>query len=166
MKNWIELSELEYEKVWNKIDDDLKFKPSISRFRFRPFKVPSPFITYDISDYYGEINDLEVYDDLEEKTLLVFQDITTEDEWIYALDWQHQCYWINPYLEFEKNEFDEWKIPIFPNGDYYFYINKNFEWGILGHPWKQTITIFGKDLINSFEKHQPRMFQKKLDKSF
>lgn len=30
MKNWIELSEAEYEKVWNKMFDVLKFKPSTS----------------------------------------------------------------------------------------------------------------------------------------
>ncbi|WP_420066682.1 hypothetical protein [Solibacillus silvestris] len=27
------------------------------------------------------------------------------------MDWQHECYWINPCLEFEKDEFDELKVP-------------------------------------------------------
>lgn len=61
-----------------------------------------------------------------------------------------------------KNEFDEWTVPIFPNGDYYFFIHKDFEWGYLGHPWERTITVFGKELIKGFEKHRPRMFQKIL----
>ena len=160
MKNWLELSEVEYEKVGNKIFDVMKFKPSNSDFP--SFKVPTPFITYDISIYFGDSDDLEAYDDLEEKALLVFKENTLQDEYIYALDWQHECYWINPRLEFEKDEFDEWKIPIFPNGDYYFFIHKGFEWGYLGHPWEKTITIFGKGLIKGFEKHQPKMFQKVL----
>ncbi|ETT85368.1 DUF2716 domain-containing protein [Viridibacillus sp. FSL R5-0477] len=160
MKNWLELTNAEDEKVWNKIYDELKFEPSTTNLP--SFKVPTPFITYDISLYFGKYKGLDAYDDLEEKALLVFQECTSVDEFIYALDWQHECYWINPYLEFQKNEFDEWTVPIFPNGDYYFFIHKDFEWGYLGHPWERTITVFGKELIKGFEKHRPRMFQKIL----
>lgn len=44
------------------------------------------------------------------------------------------------------------------NGKYLFskmeiIISLGFEWGFLGHPWEETITIFGKGLFNSFEKH-------------
>ncbi|MGG0658142.1 DUF2716 domain-containing protein [Rummeliibacillus pycnus] len=148
MKNWLELSDVEYEKVWNKLYDELKFEPSTTNFP--SFEVPTPFITYDISNYFGEYEGLNAYDDLEEKALLVFQKITSIDEYIYALDWHHECYWINPHLEYQKNEFDEWTVPIFTNGDYYVFIHKNFEWGYLGHPWERTITIFGKELIKGF----------------
>ena len=155
--NWIELSKTQYKEVWDKIDEEMSFKPSITDFP--SFTVPSPFITYDISDYFGESVDFTVYDDLEEKALYAFQENIAKNEYMYALDWQHPSYWINPYLEFEKDEFDQWTVPIIPNGDYYFFIHKDFEWGFLGHPWEQTITIFGQALINSFEKHPPRMFQ-------
>lgn len=87
-----------------------------------------------------------------------FRKLTTKDEYIYALDWQHPCYWINPFLEFPKDELDEWIIPIFPNGDYYFFIQKNFSWGFLGHPWEKSITLFWKELIQAFEENKPKMF--------
>lgn len=151
MENWLELSEVEDKKVWTKIYGELKFKPSISDFP--SFEVPTPFITYDISIYIGESEDLHAYYDLEEKALLVFQKNASQGEYIYALDWQHDCYWINSHLEFEKDEFEEWKVLIFPNGDYYFFIQKDFEWGYLGHPWEKTITIFGKELIKGFKKY-------------
>ncbi|PEZ04819.1 sugar epimerase [Bacillus sp. AFS018417] len=160
MKNWLELSNAEYDEVWDKIYEDFRFEPSESVFP--SFKVPSPFITYDVSKYFGGFQKLDYYDELEEKSLLAFKGITRKDEYIYALDWQHECYWINPHLEFQKNEFDEWTVPIFPDGDYYFFIHKDFEWGYLGHPWERTITVFGKGLIDGFEKHKPRMFQKIL----
>ncbi|MDM5227268.1 hypothetical protein QUF73_13755 [Cytobacillus sp. NJ13] len=51
MGNWLELSEAQNEKVWTKICGELKF------------------ITYDISIYFGESEDLDAYDDLEEKAL-------------------------------------------------------------------------------------------------
>lgn len=124
MENWLELSEAENEKVRNKIYGELKFSPSVSVFP--SFEAPTPFVTYDISIYLGESEDLDAYGDLEEKALLVFQENTSKDEYIYALDWQHECYWINPHLEFEKDEFEEWQVPIFQNGVYYFFIHKDF----------------------------------------
>lgn len=163
MQNWQKLTNAEYKKVWNFIYEELDFKPSISYFP--SFQVPNPFITYDISDFYGESVDLDVFDDLEEKALDAFKDSTLVDEYILALDWHHECYWINPRSEFEKDGFGEWTIPIFPNGDYYFFIQKDFKWGFLGHPWENSITIFGKELIDSFYEYKPTMFSKILRKS-
>ncbi len=152
MKNWIEFTDKEDEQIWDKIYSELKFSPSLSIFP--SFKVPSPFVTYDISHCFGEsINDLE------SKALQAFQEITASNEYIMALYWQHECYWVNPHVEFERNEFDEWIIPVFPNGDYYFFIQKDFKWGYLGHPWEKSITIFGKELIESFDRNKPKMFQ-------
>lgn len=124
--------------------------------------MPSPFITYDISRYFGEFVDLDAYDELEEKALLVFKENTAWNEYIMALDWQHECYWVNPHLKFDRNEFDEWIIPIIPNGDYYFFIQKDLKWGYLGHPWEKSITIFGKELIESIKQNKPEMFYKIL----
>lgn len=152
MGNWMEYTDEEYDQIWDRIDSKLKFSPSDSIFP--SFKVPSPFVTYDISHYFGEsINDLE------SKALQAFKKNTASNEYIMALDWQHECYWVNPHLEFERNEFNEWIIPVFPNGDYYFFIQKDFKWGYLGHPWEESITIFGKELIESFERNKPEMFR-------
>ncbi|MDR7250575.1 hypothetical protein J2W41_003356 [Bacillus pumilus] len=79
-----------------------------------------------------------------------------------ALDWQHECYWITPYGSFEKDEFGDWAVPVLPNGDYYFFLSKEMHWGLLGHPWEQSITIFGEGLIDSFTRHHPILFQRKI----
>ncbi|MFB8424888.1 DUF2716 domain-containing protein [Priestia megaterium] len=155
MKNWIQLSEQEEKKFWKRIYKEFKFKPSTSRFP--SFKVPSPFITYDISNFFGETADLELYDRIENKALNAFKNITLVDEYILALDWQHECYWVNPHLEFKKDKFGEWVVPVVPNGDYYFFIQKDFQWGFLGHPWEKSITIFGEDFIKSFNEQQPKI---------
>ncbi len=157
MENWMEFTDKEDDQIWNKIYSELEFSPSDSIFP--SFKVPSPFVTYDISHYFGESIDLNIYSDLEDKALQAFKENTSSNEYIMALDWQHECYWVNPHVEFERNEFDEWMIPVFPNGDYYFFIQKDFKWGYIGHPWEKSITIFGKELIESFERNKPEMFQ-------
>ena len=175
MENWIPFSHQEYDQIWDRIYRDFKFKPSTSIFP--SFQVPHPFITYDISDYlrdsidldaYDTLEDsadLDAYDDLEKQALDAFKEVTSVDEYILALDWQHESYWVNLRLEFKIDEFGEWTIPIFPNGDYYFFIQKDFKWGYLGHPWEKSITIFGEELINAFDEHKPRMFRKILRQS-
>ena len=45
----------------------------------------------------------------------VFQELTQKNEYMYALIGNIQNDWINPRLEFPKDEFDEWTVPIFPN---------------------------------------------------
>jgi len=59
MKNWVQYTDEEYNQTWDRIDSKLKFSPSNSTFP--SFKVPSPFVTYDISHYFGELIDLNVY---------------------------------------------------------------------------------------------------------
>lgn len=163
MENWIQLSEQECTDIYRKINTELHFKPSMSKFP--SFKAPYPFITYDVSNYYNEKDFLEFENDLETKVLLVFQELTSCDEKIVAFDWQHEAYWFNPHLPFEKNEFEEWHVPIFPNGDYYFFIQKKFKWGLLGHPWEKSITIFGEEMIKCVSKYQPKLFKKMIRSS-
>lgn len=129
---------------------------------FPSFEVPSPFITYDISNYFKDHADSDAYENLEEKTLAAFKAISSINESILALDWQHQGYWVDPHLEFSRDEFEEWTIPIFPNGDYYFFLQQDFNWGFLGHPWEKSITIFGEELLNALTEYKPIMLQKIL----
>jgi hypothetical protein len=88
MENWIELSTLEDKKVWDRIYEEFNFKPSISDFP--SFEVPSPYVTYDVSTYLNGSIDLHTndkfYNDLEEKSLLVFQELTQMNEYMYVLD--------------------------------------------------------------------------------
>ncbi|MFD3446716.1 DUF2716 domain-containing protein [Microbacteriaceae bacterium 4G12] len=165
MKNWIELSKKEYKNVWDKIYNEFNFKPSISQFP--SFTIPSSYITYDVSIMPEDLNVIDnLYNELEEKSLIAFQEITQKNEYIYALNWQHACYWINLNLEFPRDEDGEWTIPIFPDGDYHFFIQKDFQWGYLGHPWEKTITVFGDELISAVDKHRPKVFKNVIRKSY
>ena len=39
----------------------------------------------------------------------------------------------------------------YPNGDYHFFIDKDWSFGMFGHPWKQEIVVWGKELIEMFD---------------
>lgn len=96
----------------------------------------------------------------------IFVECTKENEYVLALDWQHRRYYFNPRIESIRDEFGEWPVPIFPNGDYYFFIQKEFKWGFLGHPWEKSISIFGEELIQSIEQKKPKLLKKIVDKNF
>lgn len=66
MKNWIPLSHQERKLAWETLYRDFKFHPSISRFP--SFRVPSPFVTYDISAYFEDPSLLHADEDLEDIT--------------------------------------------------------------------------------------------------
>ena len=157
--NWIPLNEIEYAYVWEKFNKHLKFNPSINKKDWPSFKEPKPFITYDISPAFRFPN---MINDFDKNVIKALQECISDGEYIYALDWQHECYWYNPYLESPCNNFGDQPIPFFPNGDYYCFLQKDFEWGLLGHPWEQTICIFGNQLINATTNHKPQMFDKIL----
>jgi hypothetical protein len=67
--------------------------------------------------------------------------------WMYELNFQDMCH-------------GEWIISIHPDGDYHFFLARDFSWGILGHPWEDTITIYGEKLVGSLLKEKPLMLHK------
>ena len=80
-------------------------------------------------------------------------------EEMYALDWQHDCFEFSPaeHIPFEYEYYDAVRkcnmyFPTYyPNGDYYLFFDKGWNYGIFGHPWKKEIIVMGKELIDRFE---------------
>ncbi|MDQ4122753.1 MAG: DUF2716 domain-containing protein [Acidobacteriota bacterium] len=151
MEAWELLSEIEYDEVWDRFYEQFDFKPSVYRRDFPGIKEPSSSITYEF-DY--PISP-EIINDLETKTLSAFLSIVPAGDALYVLDWQHDCYWFRPHIPFR-----EWEIPVLPNGDYYIFLDKDFRFGIFGHPWEKTICVWGEELLAAFEKNKPVLFEK------
>lgn len=157
MDNWIPLTSDQYRFVWDKFYKDFKFSPSVHSKDWPSFSLQSTYITYEITNYTE--NDL---DDLEKNCFKCLKAVTEPGEYIYALDWQHESFLYNPNLE---KGLANWTISFYPDGDYYFFLNKEFNWGYLGHPWEQTITIFGTELMRQFEINRPKLFGKVIRSS-
>ena len=161
MENWIELESEQYQFVWDKFDKIFKFNPYGFKDKLPTFELPSPYQVFDISHLYG--SDFENnYKNLEDCIVKAFLDCINEREYLYALDWQHSSYLFNPSLKTILNEWGEWPITLYPNGDYYFFINETMSWGYLGHPWEKSISIFGEEFIKAVEKNRPNIFNKEI----
>ncbi|MBW5449449.1 DUF2716 domain-containing protein [Cohnella sp. CFH 77786] len=157
MNNWIKLTDKEYDYAWDLFEKRYKFKPSISSTDWPSILVvDDQFITYELSGTW------DTTDDLEEKCNKVFKELTTEDEYIYALDWQHECYWYNPHLPHGSKE---WTIPFYPDGDYYIFFPMDLSWCYFSHPWEKSVTLINEDLIKTFERHKPSIFGRLIRRS-
>lgn len=148
------LSDNESKAVWDKINESLHFHPSI-KSDVIPFQIAKPYIVYDISS----IN-INAMDDVISK---IFIESTRENEYLYALDWQHSDFKFHP-----RNKDEQQSICVnddrymggsymayfpsyYPDGDYYFFIASDFRFGYLSHPWQKKVWIFGKELIMAFK---------------
>lgn len=139
--SWIPMTQAEDENVWRVIDQQFQFIPSTTVFP--SFRAPSPFITYEVN--------YEKREEIERELGRILTELTVEGERVIALDWNHQGYWIDPRRPFLRNEEGDWMIPAVPDGDYSFFIARNFRWGYLGHPWEGSITLFGEEMISAFQ---------------
>ena len=148
----------EYDEVWDKVYTMLKFKPSCS-YRGHmmtgnlPFKIDLPYSVYAIENMTDK--QLDLMDKLVRNSLIMSTD--GRKKW-YALDWQHSAFKFNPenmeeqqsfWVEDEKyfgGGYNAYFPSFYPDGDYYFFIDEDFENGYLGHPWRQEVWIFGTKL--------------------
>jgi hypothetical protein len=129
---WKELSPREYDEAWDRFDAAVRFKPSVHAADWPSFEPPAPFITWSIS--------LDA--DLDTFALAAFRSALTPGQRMFVLDWQHTCWSFDPHANFER-----WEIPVIANGDYSFFLAPQLEWGWLGHPWEESICVFGEPLL-------------------
>ena len=137
-----------YKEIWDKIYNDFKFYPSINidsvPFRFKIKVKCFKFNSFWTAEQENLVNEL-------------FKKISNEE--IYALDWHHDCFIFNPheYNNFKKQWYDETRncnvyFPTYyPDGDYHFFIDIDFKYGTLSHPWRKEIYVFGDELMELFE---------------
>ncbi|MBX3254202.1 MAG: DUF2716 domain-containing protein [Chitinophagaceae bacterium] len=147
MKNWKLLSDSEMQ-VWDFIYNKLDFKPTMDKENL--IILPAPSQCFDISQFYNEGFNEYLYDDLHKSSMSWFETIS-EGKRIYALNWQHDCYSFTTKLPFEKNEFGEWLISIFPNGDYIFFLSSDLNNGVFADGINCRLSFFGKTMMKAIK---------------
>jgi len=155
MNNWSLLNDDNNNLIWEYIYDVLVFRPYS---KSNVVLLKKPMQCFDISNHFGAGFNEVLYDDLHEKSISVFKEIVNDSNVIYALSWQHQGYTFSPYLHFEKDEFDEWYIPVFANGDFNFFLTKDRDNGVFADGVSMKIYYFGSEIIQALERNLPKMF--------
>ncbi len=135
----------QYSAIWNRVYTELGFDPSCD-YRGHSLRVPLPFKLEESYAIYGcdDMTDDQI-DLVPEIMKKIFVETTNEGQRMYALDWHHEAYLYDP------RHPEEPKIGFIPDGDYYFFIEENFAFGYLGHPWREEVWVYGARLIEKIE---------------
>jgi len=153
-----------YDDIWNWIYEILHFRPcGLDKghvFPYGPpFQIPFPYVVYGIEQMTEEQLDI-----MDEQVQQAFLNVTKEGQCLYALDWQHSGFLYDPrssdayksaWVEdarFPQGGYMAFFPPFYPNGDYYFFIDENLQFGYLSHPWREEVWVFGENLIKEFDR--------------
>ena len=157
MSAWEDLGLSEYRSVWEKFASEFQFRPSSDPPIVPGFVVPSPFEVYGLPN--GIISD-KYLNDLNTLFLKVFRDIVAEDGYLYALDWHHDSYRL-----YIHRHLDEWKISIYPDRDYHIFLSQDMSFGVIGHPWRRVICVFGEGLLDHVRRLDHDIFRSPIERS-
>ena len=156
MSAWSIIPDHERRSIWDRFDRRFSFHPSVETFP--GIREPTPSRTYFVGSAYGSsAHYFKITEGFDDACLRVCSGISTPTGRVLALDWQHECYYFNP-LAHDGH----WLIPPFPDGDYYIFLSESLDEGWFGHPWEQTVCIFGQRAISSIEIDPPRLLAKPI----
>jgi len=150
MNAWIELKHPdEYDDVWDRFRSAFQFRPSVHADQWPGMREPSPSITYSISERTTFVEDLDTH------ALAIFRRVVAPEERMYVLDWQHTSFWFYPH----RSRGEAFERGLYPDGDYHIFLAEDFSFGMFGHPWEQTICVFGERLLQAMDQHTPSLFR-------
>ena len=173
---WEDMSRAESDGLWDHFYERFGFHPSTKR-EGPGIQEPTPSFTLDVSgicrvDASNRVANMDSFvrqvRDLDLKAAAAFQRCTSRSDRIAVLDWQHPCYWLWPHrLDLEELrrtwELDpgvtaegahhlswpDMRRSVYPDGDYYIFLGEDLSFGTFGHPWEQTICVFGRTLLDT-----------------
>lgn len=147
--------------AWSPISmdaDDEYWTPFFERFDFRPsirafpaITEPAPSVTIDLDPIFAARSQAEFAAGVaavNSVTLLALVRVLEPDSSLVVLDWQHQTYRFWPH-RFACQPDARWQTDVFPDGDYYTFLTEDMSTGTFGHPWEQTLCVFGEPLLST-----------------
>ena len=137
-------------KLWDLMYGKYGFNPQTTKVPYNWIQPPSPFVTFILPE--------ACWNEEQEKLVNSFFVNLNQDE-VYALDWQHDCFTYDPKEEIplhysyrdDERQCSVYFPSYYPDGDYYFFFDPELKYGLFGHPWLGEIVVTGEGLIKQFE---------------
>jgi Protein of unknown function (DUF2716) len=146
---WEQIPDEEYEDFWAPFDGRFRFRPRMQE-SWAGIEEPPGSVTIDLSPIFaGQGSQFAAGEAaVNALALLAMTEAFPVDQRLLVLDWQHPSYWFWPHRQALRSAQD-WPVEVFPNGDYYIFLTEDMGVGTFGHPWRQTLCVFGSVLVES-----------------
>jgi Protein of unknown function (DUF2716) len=141
--DWVELTDAEDDRLWDRVYDELDFRPTTLHQEMPSFREPVGSITWRIDDIRSEEERAIVARAAASVLATGLMMAAFDDPYVVALDWQHASYRFRPAALVGR---DDWLIPALPEGDYSLFLAHDLRFGWLAHPWEPSICVYG-DLV-------------------
>ena len=152
---------------WRELTD-AEERVAEDRFRLtfdlhRGFREPRPSVTYAIGHALGDDERCEALEaDLASRLMAAFRRCCAPGDTLYVLDWQHPCYRVEPHQHLDELSPVAWPVSALPDGDYHTFVADDFRFGVYGHPWEETMCVFGEALLEALAVEPPQLFSQRV----
>jgi len=146
---WTALDHSAQTKHWTTFESKYGFRPGTKPASWPAIAEPTPSMTFDLDwhSFSTLASSAARVDAVNAEALRCFVTEFADDPAFVVLDWQHTCYSFNAEAHASAAEDAEWRVPVYPNGDYYIFARDGFDEGTFGHPWERTLCIFGPRMV-------------------
>ncbi|CAM5305939.1 hypothetical protein SAVIM338S_00525 [Streptomyces avidinii] len=133
--------------LWDRFHADFDFKPSTAH---RPaITDPVPCAVWNLHSHHRIVPDLPgELDAIVQRGLFT---ATEPGEFVHWLDWNHDGYRYDPRRTHVPGRPPRPGKGAYPDGDYYLHLTADLRLGTFGHPWEQTLTVWGPKLLDAVE---------------
>lgn len=142
--------EVDYGAAWGVFDARFDFRPDSSAEGTRPsIRLAEDCLVLDLSPVYtgyGTAGFAAGQAAINAAALRAFVWIADGED-LVALNWNHVAVRYDPALLATGGRASP--VPVFPNGDYYIHATPDMRWGTFGHPWQESLCIWGAELVDS-----------------
>jgi hypothetical protein len=146
---WTTLGRIASKREWARVCSTLKFQAGIEPEEWPGIFEPYPSVTLSVSGVF-DAWDTPAFEAQEEavnvEVLGALVNVFAPDDVLLACDAVHDDYWFRPHVQ-AVAEARAWPIEPFPEGEYSFFLALDCSVGTFGHPWEQSICVFGEPLV-------------------
>jgi hypothetical protein len=139
-------ADAEHDALWDRFTAQFNFRPSTTTLP--GITEPSASATWHLGALNGP--DDQGVDRLQAVVEQGLRVCAPPGEPLYWLDWQHVGYRFDSQRVGHPGQ-PHWPRGAFPDGDYYLYLVGDLRMGTFGHPWEETLCVFGSQLLTHVE---------------
>jgi hypothetical protein len=150
---WTKLEHDAQRLLWAEFADRYQFRVGVKPDVWPAIPEPTPSITWDLSSVFTS-GDFANHS--RGVAQLVLDLLTACTEWWESLvfhDWVHPSVLFWPHRIDSLDEVPRWQTGgLFPNGDYTILLARGDRFGVFGHPWEQSLCVFGAHALTTMDR--------------